>query len=314
MVPVRMRRYISTGALLAVVALMAGCPIPLPSGYTASSRENISADVTVQLEAGVTTREEVLLLLGEPDGTGPDDAWLAYGSVYGEGGVVFVICAGGGCGGTGSEKMEYRRLVVTFDEHGLMMNAEFVNRECWEGIIGMGSAGGRSPPCLQISTPGGAQAAPISDQTDTVPQGGEILIPDDLREFARGKVELVLPGWVTGFGAAIAAGEHSRLTRELHDNRQWQELARTVINDKYGDDLRWYYLGRAAEGMGLCDSAEVYYGISKERSDRFKTRCLGIACSGISVPDALEPRLRAVEAMRVAGKCSTARFNGIIHD
>ena len=187
MVPARIRRYIRTGALLAVVASTAGCPIPLPSGYTTSSRENISAEVTVQLEAGVTTREAVLLLLGEPDGTGPDDAWLAYGSVYGEGGVVFVICAGGNCGGTGSEKMEYRRLVVSFDEHGLMTNAEFVNRACREGIIGMGSG-------------------------------------------------------------------------------------------------------------------------------RFKTRCLGVACSGISVPDALEPRLRAVETMRAAEKCSTARFNGIRHD
>jgi outer membrane protein assembly factor BamE (lipoprotein component of BamABCDE complex) len=300
-----MRMFIRTGALLAVVVMMAGCPIPLPSGYTASSRENISAGMTVQLEAGVTTREEVLLLLGEPDGTGPDDAWLAYGSVYGEGGVVFVLCAGGGCGGAGSEKMEYRRLVVTFDEHGLMINAEFVNRECWEGIIGMGSAGGRSPPCLLISTPNDTQATPVGEAPDTVPPGGEMLIPYDLREFASGKAVLVTPGWISGFEAATAAGENSRLTRELHDRGQWQELARTVINDKYGDDLRWYYLGRAAEGMGLCDTAEVYYGISKERSDRFITHCMGIACSGISVPNALESRLRAVKAMRAAGTCST---------
>lgn len=296
--------YVASGLLLASVVLMAGCPIPLPSGYNASSRENISTETAMRLETGLTTREEVLLALGEPDAAGPGDSWLAYGSVYGKGGVVFVLCAGGSCGGAGGEKMEYRRLVVTFDEQGVMANAEFVDRECWEGILALESAGSRSPPCVQINASGDAQSAGTGAPQDSASQDGALRIPPDLQIFASGKAELEMPGWLSGFGAAAAAGGNSQLTRELHDNGQWVELARTVINDRYGDDLRWYYLGRAAEGMGLCDVAEVYYGISRDRSGRFATRCLGIACAGIHLADALELRLQAIAVMRATGKCS----------
>jgi hypothetical protein len=37
----------------------------------------------------------MLLLLGEPDGAAADGAWLAYGSIYSKGGVIFVLFAGG---------------------------------------------------------------------------------------------------------------------------------------------------------------------------------------------------------------------------
>ena len=77
-----------------------------------------------------------------------------------------------------------------------------------------------------------------------------------------------------------------------------------MLNDRYGDNLRWYYLGRAAEGMSLCDTAERYYRISKERSEHFGSRCLGKGCAGVKLPEILEERLIAVEAMRSAGKCS----------
>lgn len=135
-------------------------------------------------------------------------------------------------------------------------------------------------------------------------QGGETSIPGHLLDFANGKAELITPGWTTGFSAAAAAGSNGQLTKKLHDSGQWETLAAVVLKDKYGDNLRWYYLGRAAEGMSLCDTAEHYYRISKERSESFETRCLSIACHGFKLPDLLEERLRAVEAMRSAGKCS----------
>ncbi len=221
-----------------------------------------------KLEIGVSTREDVLLLLGEPDNDGANDSWMAYGSVYGEGGILFLICAGSGCGGGGGggEKMDYRRLIVTFNELGVMTNAEFLNQECWEGLIGLGSSGGRSAPCLHVYDP------PENDENITFPvanggtayQNDITFIPKDLSDFANGKAELITPGWTTGIAAAWAAGEHTHITKELHDKGQWEALARVVLNDNYGDNLRWYYLGRAAEGMHLCDTALHYYGMSEK--------------------------------------------------
>ncbi|HSQ43336.1 MAG TPA: hypothetical protein VLM37_13735, partial [Fibrobacteraceae bacterium] len=88
-----------------------------------------------------------------------------------------------------------------------------------------------------------------------------------------------------------------------HDLEHWEELARVVINDRYGDNVRWYFLGRAAEGFGLCDAARHYYEISKKLSDDFVTRCLGLACGGIKLPEALKERFDSVEAMQSNGEC-----------
>jgi hypothetical protein len=138
----------------------------------------------------------------------------------------------------------------------------------------------------------------------TVDQGDESSIPSDLLDFSLGKAALITPGWTTGYAAAMAAGTNGKLTKKLHDSGQWQALARVVLHDQYGDDLRWYYLGRAAEAMALCDTAARYYRISLERSEKFSTRCLGIACHGFKLPEWVEVRLTAVEALRAAGKCS----------
>lgn len=300
----RVHRAVAMGLLFPVAALIAGCPLPLPPGYAASSRENLSAEVSGRLVAGVSTREDVLLLLGEPDGFDPNGAWLAYSSAYGHGGVVFVMCAGSGCGGGGSEKMEYRRLIVSFDGRGLLRDANFVSRECWEGVIAMGNSGGRSQPCLQIDAPyiSAPTAAARADRA-ALYQKGELPIPKDLLAFATGKAELVTPGWTAGYEAAAAAQKNATLTKGLHDTGQWEVLARVVLNDNYGDNLRWYYLGRAAEGMALCDAAARYYGISRERSEHIATRCWSVTCAGIKLPEALGDRLAAVEQQRAAGKC-----------
>lgn len=135
-------------------------------------------------------------------------------------------------------------------------------------------------------------------------QYGAASIPEHLLDFARGQAELITPGAVTGFSAAWAAGGNGPLTKTLHDTGQWETLAAVVLKDNFGDNLRWYYLGRAAEGMGLCDAAEAYYLISKELSKSFWTRCLGLACFGLEVEEILPGRMAAVAAMRSAGNCT----------
>jgi hypothetical protein len=142
---------------------------------------------------------------------------------------------------------------------------------------------------------------------DTAGQpSGTAPIPAQLLDFAAGNAELVTPGVVSGFAAATRAGSNSPATKYLHDSAQWEALATQVLKDGYGDDLRWYFLGRAAEGLGLCVSAERYYRTSRERSTSFWTRCLGIACVGFELPQILDERMAAVEAMRAAGQCLDA--------
>lgn len=307
MAPAWVRNLASLSLTLAAAVLLAGCPVPLPYGYSESSRENLTEESAYQLVPGVTTREDVLLLLGEPDGVGPDESWFAYGSVYGKGGVVFVICAASDCGGAGTEKVEYGRLLVTFDDRGLITNTDFVSKDCWEGllfIIGPSAAGNRSSPCLQVNTPGSsAQMVMASADIGNDNSGEPILIPEDLYEFAKGNAELATPGWTTGLSEAWAAGSNKLLTKELHDSGQWESLARVVLNDNYGDDLRWYYLGWAAEGIGLCDAARHYYDISMERNKSFVTRCPGVANPVILLPEALLERLTSIEEKRNAGRC-----------
>lgn len=135
---------------------------------------------------------------------------------------------------------------------------------------------------------------------------GPAAFPGPLLDFARGKAELITPGVVTGLSAAMAAGGNSQLTKELHDAGQWEALATVVLKDNYGDDLRWYFLGRAAEGMALCDAAARYYRISLERSESFLTRCLSFGCAGFKVKELLAERAAAVAAMRAEGKCTPA--------
>jgi len=140
------------GALFAATLVLAGCPIPLPARYESSSRENLPAEPLDWVTVGVTTREDVLLKLGEADGEAPDGSWLAYGSAYSKGGVVFVLFAGGSAAGAGSERIEYRRLIVSFDDRGGVSAIDAVSRDCWEAIVGMGSSGAQSPPCLKVDS------------------------------------------------------------------------------------------------------------------------------------------------------------------
>jgi hypothetical protein len=83
-------------------------------------------------------------------------------------------------------------------------------------------------------------------------------------------------------------------------------LATVVLKDNYGDALRWYYLGRAAEGMALCDTAEIYYRVSRERSENLWTRCWSYACTGLNVKELLDERSAAIATLRAEGKCQVA--------
>jgi len=46
------------------------------------------------------------------------------------------------------------------------------------------------------------------------------------------------------------------------ENNNWMELANLTIKEGCADNLSYYFLGRAAEGMGYIESAKSYYNLS----------------------------------------------------
>ena len=156
----------------------------------------------------------------------------------------------------------------------------------------------------------GTREIEVKPRSDVVSLGDGVVVPKSLLEFAYGKATLVTPGWASGFAEAVAAGSHTMLAKQYHDDGQWESLASLVLRDNYGDDLRWYFLGRAAEGMGLCDAAEIYYKLSRERSEKLATRCWPIGskpCAGLRFPHIVEDRFHAIDVMRAAGQCLAYR-------
>ena len=82
---------------------------------------------------------------------------------------------------------------------------------------------------------------------------------------------------------------------------RWRELADLVQRKSINNDLAWYYLGRAAEGLGQTDLARTYYQRSVERtkSDKYSQRCQGkvmSTCDGFDFPDVAQSRLASLQA------------------
>ena len=94
--------------------------------------------------------------------------------------------------------------------------------------------------------------------------------------------------------ACIDAWRAKRATAlVLNETRNWSELAVLVMQTGYTDDLTYFYLGRAAEGLGYREAAKTYYQISARLS------AAGLACikenpdlcNGQRLPGAAEARL-----------------------
>jgi hypothetical protein len=79
----------------------------------------------------------------------------------------------------------------------------------------------------------------------------------------------------------------------LNESRQWRELAVLVMQIGYTNDLTYYYLGRAAAGLGFGDAAKTYYQISRRLTSAGITCAADGAnyCNGQIFPAAAEVEL-----------------------
>ena len=82
---------------------------------------------------------------------------------------------------------------------------------------------------------------------------------------------------------------------------RWRELADLIQRKGINNDLNWYYLGRAAEGVGESELARKYYerSVEKTNSDKYSHRCKGkviSTCDGFDFPDVAQTRLASLQA------------------
>lgn len=99
---------------------------------------------------------------------------------------------------------------------------------------------------------------------------------------------------------AVSWGATRNQVKTLHDNELWNHLAIEVSRVGYKVDLAYYYLGRAAEGLGYNNSATVYYNLALANI----YECDGIinTCDGFVFPRDLRKRLDFIEALEISKK------------
>lgn len=88
----------------------------------------------------------------------------------------------------------------------------------------------------------------------------------------------------------------SRHLKSLHDNRVWADLAHEVAKTDYSSDLSYYYLGRAAEGLGHPEAAVIYYRLALSQLHR----CEGWLsdCDGFDFPRDIRVRMVSLPASK----------------
>lgn len=132
---------------LALSVLLTSCVIiPMPPTSVAGVRDNIGGRVPGFIVPGVTTREDVLMHLGDADSFSGDQSELYYTNRDTRSGFLAFIVYGGAAG-YGYTKELHRILVVEFDKAGLVHRTRFETETCSEHFIGVGK-GESSRSCV----------------------------------------------------------------------------------------------------------------------------------------------------------------------
>ena len=84
-----------------------------------------------------------------------------------------------------------------------------------------------------------------------------------------------------------------------HAARDWHGVAIAVMRSRWRQDIAYFLLGNAAEGLGHPGAADRYYrvagALATGKSDADKCRSVQALCRGYSLPRDIYPRLKVVE-------------------
>jgi hypothetical protein len=140
-------------------------PYPLLPGALHDSRTNIPAESPASFVIDQSTRRDVLFELGEPDGMAPDESWYSYGSAFahiGRGLFFFVYGNPGAMGIMDWRSIEFRHLVVGFDDTGTVSSITFEKKNCTSrSVLRMQEGREASAPCLDIRSGASTESTPL---------------------------------------------------------------------------------------------------------------------------------------------------------
>ena len=118
-----------------------------------------------------------------------------------------------------------------------------------------------------------------------------------------------------GFTCGFSWGWNRTKLRAMYDNMQWKKLADKVYDLGCGSDLAYYYIGRAAEGLGHVDSAIKNYKHSiyltndlsrhrtcMARNPKYTEDQSKALCDGFSFPKVAKYRLSRMKQKNVVIK------------
>jgi hypothetical protein len=134
-------------------------PIPPTNALVYGMRDNVEDRVPPFIVPGVTTREDVLMQLGESDSYSLYEAQLSYRSGVHRGGVVVIIAAGGSGAGYEYGRELHRILIVDFDIAGLVKSARLQMESC-SAHMGGGTRALEARSCVPVELPATPEDAP----------------------------------------------------------------------------------------------------------------------------------------------------------
>ncbi|NOS98753.1 MAG: hypothetical protein HOP25_09830 [Methylotenera sp.] len=109
-----------------------------------------------------------------------------------------------------------------------------------------------------------------------------------------------------GVSCSGAWGSSRRKQKGFYENELWNDLALEVAKVGFASDQSYFYLGRAAEGLGYRDAARTYYKLALSGVHK----CAGWPfnnCDGLNFPEDINSRLIPLtsEVAREAAEKST---------
>ena len=108
-------------------------------------------------------------------------------------------------------------------------------------------------------------------------------LAEPFERFKRGET-----GFDCRFQCSLAYERRKGDWKQLHARGLWRDLAVSVLQVGYENDLSYFMLGEAARGLGLNDAARKYY---RRALDAGASYGCGEGCEGFDVPKLARARL-----------------------
>jgi hypothetical protein len=94
------------------------------------------------------------------------------------------------------ESKRYRRIVVRFDDRGVVTSADFVELACSSSWVAISSAYGKSPPCIDVASDAAPDLSLVTDPR--VLEGERLAAAPNVPEGERLAAVFVQVGWLSG--------------------------------------------------------------------------------------------------------------------